>query len=71
MVGPEGLSGPASRLRPADYEELGESRTGVVNGRKVTDFSGGLGQGNRNRAYVEPGWGRFAGWGSAHVGLVS
>ena len=54
MVGPEGLGGPASRLRPADYEEPGEGRTGTVSGRKVTGFSGEVGQGNRNRAYAEP-----------------
>lgn len=28
-VGPEGLDGQASRLRPADCEQLGESQTGL------------------------------------------
>jgi len=70
MVGPERLNGPPSRLRPADYEELGEGRTGEVSGRKVTHFSDGVGQVYQNRAYAESGWGRFAGWRSALRGRL-
>ena len=51
----------ANHLRPADYEQLGEDRAEAVSGRKVTGFSGARGHFNRNRAYTETGWGRFAG----------
>ena len=48
MVGPEGLESARGPLPPADYEELGDSRTWVVRRRIVTGFSDGKGQDNRN-----------------------
>ena len=40
---------------------FGFGKVPVVSGRKVTGFSSEAGQGNRNRAYAEPGVGRSAG----------
>jgi hypothetical protein len=48
-----------SNTGPIDYEEQGEGRSVSVSGRIVTGFSGGKGQGNRDRTYAEPSMSRF------------
>ena len=52
----------ADRLRPADYASDGLGREWAVTRRKVTGFSDGVGQGDRNRAYAEIGGGQYRAW---------
>ena len=59
MVGPEGFESERGPLPPPDYEEVVQCRTASVSGRKGRGFSGGAGQGDRNRAYAEHVWGWF------------